>query len=611
MHLLRPLKIIDGATAGIVFNNRTAGLRMYQSYFGLTRQAFSAAPDADICAGVPTMIHAFDSLVRCLTDGRGIGIVTAPAGLGKTILCQTIAEELADSFATVLLPNVNFATRRSFLQAVLCELGQPYVRMSEQELRLELVSTVRSLRPRKIGLALLLDEAHLLSGRLLEEARTLTNLFADGIPLVRLLLSGQLPLEENLATPSLEALNQRIGCHVTLEPLTRQESAEYIAFRLNQAGADPANVFSEEALSLICHASDGVPRCLNQLCDHSLLLAFRAGERPVGPGTVRTALDDLKQLPLHWNELSGAPSPAESAVEELPVDRLTDEPVDDLETQITVEELSGNTPAVDDFPTEVFECGELAAERIEIGGDDFAPSSPADSEPGGKGVCQTGNDSLEFSTTLEIDDGADESGTFEIGAGIGVNSVPASAVESDPAESVSPAVDGFDEEAVVDLYARLDAEYAQPDRRTIADGGEEGADVEQTVDHPAVIAETSPPEQDILATVLETCDDAEQALGTRSSVSEPTTDESESSSSGEVIGGEITAESVGEAGRYGIRYEYDVVHPEPDDRLPSDTESDRENDKPLDQAAGRGSASRRRQYDELVRELRRRYRKQA
>jgi hypothetical protein len=60
------------------------------------------------------------------------------------------------------------------------------------------------------------------------------------------------------------------------------------------------DAFTEEALDLICVAGDGNCRCINLLCDHTLLLAYVAEERPATTGTVRAALEDLKGLPLQW-----------------------------------------------------------------------------------------------------------------------------------------------------------------------------------------------------------------------------------------------------------------------------------------------------------------------
>jgi type II secretory pathway predicted ATPase ExeA len=275
---------------------------MYESFFGLAKRPFTALPDPACFIPIDGIYQAYSSLAQCITDGRGIGVLTAPAGLGKTLVCQRLARELEDRFTVVFLPSTNFLTRRSLLQAILFELGHSYVRMGDQELRLVLTSVIRRLRPGSGTIALIVDEAHLLAPGLLEELRTLTNFADAGEPLVRLVISGQLSLEETLSQASLHAFNQRIGIQTTIESLTRDESAEYVTRRLTLAGANVTDVLTNEALATICEASDGSPRCLNQLCDHSLLLGYLASQKPVNHRTVYEALDDLKQLPLTWNE---------------------------------------------------------------------------------------------------------------------------------------------------------------------------------------------------------------------------------------------------------------------------------------------------------------------
>jgi type II secretory pathway predicted ATPase ExeA len=282
---------------------------MYEPFFGLGKRPFTAMPDAGCFVPIDGIYQAFSSLAQCAVDGRGIGVLAAPAGLGKSLVCQRLARELEGRFTVVYLPTGNFLTRRSLLQAVLFELGHSYVRMGDQELRLALTSVLRRLRPGRGAIALIVDEAHLLAPRMLEELRTLTNFAEGGESLLRLVVSGQLPLEETLSQPSLDAFNQRIGIQVTLQPFTREESAEYVSRRLAWAGANVTDVLTSDALATVCEASDGSPRCLNQLCDHSLLLGYLASEKPVSDQTVREALDDLKQLPLAWNEPLRRPNP--------------------------------------------------------------------------------------------------------------------------------------------------------------------------------------------------------------------------------------------------------------------------------------------------------------
>ena len=283
---------------------------MYEPFFGMERRPFSATPDPGCFFSSSELQAVLDDLTVCVERGQGIGILTAAAGIGKTLLCQRLAADLrardesSSQFECVYLSNSNFPTRRSLLQAILFEMGDEYSRRDEPELRIDLRSRLLSLQPQREALVLIVDEAHLFSDELLEELRTLSDLANEGSSLVRIVLSGQHELEERLTDRSFDALNQRISKHVFAEPLTISESVEYIEHRLGWAGSDIESVFSEQAIGIITRASGGVPRCLNQLSDHSLLLAFASDQKPVSEDTVREALEDLKQLPLHWNDVS-------------------------------------------------------------------------------------------------------------------------------------------------------------------------------------------------------------------------------------------------------------------------------------------------------------------
>jgi len=289
---------------------------MFEPFFGLRKRPFAALPDADCFVPLEGICQAFDGLFQAAAEGRGIGVLTAPAGLGKSLVCQRLARELSANFRVVLLPSGNFLTRRSLLQAILFDLGHSFVRMGDQELRLALSATLRAIRPARRGLVLIVDEAHLLAARMLEELRALLSFGEAGEPLVRLITSGQLSLEETLSRPECDAFNQRIACQVMLPLLTRQESASYLTRRLAWAGANVSEVFTRESLTAVCEAADGVPRCLHQLADHCLSIATTRTEKPITLRTVREALDHLKQLPLAWAEPTigrGATNPLEAA----------------------------------------------------------------------------------------------------------------------------------------------------------------------------------------------------------------------------------------------------------------------------------------------------------
>lgn len=278
---------------------------MYEEFFGLQRRPFSATPDAACFVPLEGAQGALDALAVSCERGQGISVLTGETGVGKTLVGLRLAFELQPTFASAFLSHAAFPTRRALLQAILFELNRPYNRMAEQELRLELMAALKTLVPQHQALVVILDEAHRLSVPVLDEVRMLTMLTNNGIPLTRVVLIGNRDLEERLADPELSAFNQRICCHVDLEPLTQAESIEYLRMCVDIAGAHPDDLFAPDAISFIAKAADGNPRCLNHLADHSLLLAFVSEQRPVTADIVRDALDDLKQLPLHWNDPVG------------------------------------------------------------------------------------------------------------------------------------------------------------------------------------------------------------------------------------------------------------------------------------------------------------------
>jgi|GEM_PF-4001174 len=285
---------------------------MYEAFFQLKRRPFASTPDPACWFHCERYQAALDELLICAEQGQGIGILVGPAGVGKTLVCERLIREIGEPFTSVLLRHATFHSRRSFLQTLLSELAQPFDKGAEQELRLALLPVLRGLGQEGRALLLVVDEAHELSEPLLEELRILSDLAEDGKPLVRLVLSGQPELEDKLAHPQLQALSQRIRAQVALSPLSTAESLDYLDYRITWAGGRLEEIIAEAALPQITRAADGIPRCLNQLCDHALLLAYVAEESPVSVDTLAHAFEDLRHLPLAWQ------APASTSRQETP-----------------------------------------------------------------------------------------------------------------------------------------------------------------------------------------------------------------------------------------------------------------------------------------------------
>jgi type II secretory pathway predicted ATPase ExeA len=165
-------------------------LAMDDAFFGLAKRPFASIPCPEQYFPAATIEAARQTLARCIRRAEGPAMVIGPAGTGKTLLCHVLAGELAAEFQVVVVTAQGLGTRRALLQAILYGLGQPYRRMDEGELRLALVDHLTSPEASPAAMALLVDEAHALPLRLVDEIRVLGHVIHGGEARVRIVLAG-------------------------------------------------------------------------------------------------------------------------------------------------------------------------------------------------------------------------------------------------------------------------------------------------------------------------------------------------------------------------------------------------------------------------------------
>lgn len=277
---------------------------MYETSFQLAQRPFAAAPTAAAYVRTATHQAAVENLVRCIERAEGVGLLVGPSGSGKSLILQLLAAGFRDKFHVAMLNSAQLCTRKALLQSILFELKLPYRDQDEGELRLSLLQHLEPREGGPFGLLLLVDEAHTMPQRLLEELRQLTNVVRGGQPRVRLILAGSGSLEERLASPKLESFQQRLATRCYLQPLNREETLQYVREQILQTGGHVDRLFSSDALEAVFTATDGIPRLINQLCDHALVLAALGGHRQLNAAGISEAWADLQQLPLPWNERS-------------------------------------------------------------------------------------------------------------------------------------------------------------------------------------------------------------------------------------------------------------------------------------------------------------------
>ena len=257
---------------------------------------FLAAPRPDFYHPARAIDAALLGIERAIRRSEGVGLIVGPPGTGKTLLLAKLAEHVRDDFDVALLSGARICTRRALWQAVLAEIGEPYRGIDAGELRIGVVERVRGLAASGSGLVILVDEAHTLPTRLLEELRLLTNI-PTPLPSVHVVLAGAREMDERLGTSRMESLAQRIGARFYLEPLDHEETMAYLRTQMKVAGLQWDAVFERGSDDAVFAATDGVPRLVNQLCDLALVQAGEAGRKRVGPADITSAWRDIQRLP--------------------------------------------------------------------------------------------------------------------------------------------------------------------------------------------------------------------------------------------------------------------------------------------------------------------------
>jgi general secretion pathway protein A len=267
---------------------------MYKKFFGLKENPFNVNPDPRYLF----LTQHTQEALACLTYGiqcrRGFLLLTGEVGTGKTTLLNKLLiwlkrQHVATSF--VFNPNLD---PPQFFDYMLADFGLNFDARQKSQMLLRLNKWLLE-RYLKGGTAVLIvDEAQNLSPEVLEEIRLLTNLETANDKLLQIVLSGQPELEEKLNRPELRQLRQRITLRSKTQPLTAEETHQYILARLRVAGANGSPMFTREAVEVVHQYSEGIPRLINLLCEQGLISAYAEQKNPVPAEIIREAAREFK-----------------------------------------------------------------------------------------------------------------------------------------------------------------------------------------------------------------------------------------------------------------------------------------------------------------------------
>jgi len=264
----------------------------YLSYLGLSEKPFGLTPDTDFYFESETHKEALEHLRFFLEQVEGIALIYGEVGSGKTILSRMFLNSLDEErYNTVLILNPIMG-EEEFIKEIMNELGILGDDSSKKNLLDNLSNFLIDEHKKGKDTILVIDESQVLSARLLELIRILSNIETEKEKIIHTVLFAKTEFMDTLHTPEMKNLSQRVTVVYKLKNFSEKETMAYITFRLYKAGSKGSLHFSDTAVRIIQKASQGCPRLINMICDRCLLVLYSQSKNIVTEQIVESVLND-------------------------------------------------------------------------------------------------------------------------------------------------------------------------------------------------------------------------------------------------------------------------------------------------------------------------------
>ncbi len=245
---------------------------MYLYHYGIYKKPFQISVDPSFLWMSEKHKEALAMLRYGILDNRGFIALTGDVGTGKTTLINALISSLESDVLVANITNPSLKRTEFFNHlATMYRLGKTFSDKSNFLFAFQsfLEKTYREGRQ----VLLIIDEAQRLTRDMLEEIRLLSNIELQNVKLLNVFFVGQDEFSEMLNRDEHRALRQRMTIQFHLEPLSKDETSEYILHRLEVSGTKN-EIFTQSAIQEIHTFSEGYPRVINIICDHAMLTGY-------------------------------------------------------------------------------------------------------------------------------------------------------------------------------------------------------------------------------------------------------------------------------------------------------------------------------------------------
>lgn len=269
---------------------------MYTSFYNLNRKPFQISSDPAFMWFGEKHREALATLKYGILDNKGFLLLTGDVGTGKTTLINALIQSLANDIICASVPDPGLE-KLEFFNYIAAAFGINREFSTKGSFLAHFKKFLIETNEDNKKVLLIIDEAQLLTQEMLEEIRLLSNIEKIDAKLINIFFIGQNEFNEILNREQNRAVRQRLTLNYNIDPLTPDETGEYIKHRLSVAGTT-APIFNTPAIQEVFMYSGGFPRRINVICDHSLLSGYVKEQKIINDAIVKECARELK-IPAH------------------------------------------------------------------------------------------------------------------------------------------------------------------------------------------------------------------------------------------------------------------------------------------------------------------------
>lgn len=229
---------------------------------------------------------------------RGASLVLGDVGTGKTTLARKLFNVFQDrskyEFSMILDPGLE--SEEDFL-ASLADVFEIRIENPNAYSMRKAIETYLFQKGVSEGktVILLIDEAQKLNPQSIEVLRTMLNYETNKYKLLQLVLFAQTEFMPQVK--EIRNFWDRLSLKYVLNPLSLKETKELIIYRLKQAGyRGGLTLFSDQAVDMIFHHTEGCPRRIMMLCHNALENLIVKNRPSVDAETIRELITEEARI---------------------------------------------------------------------------------------------------------------------------------------------------------------------------------------------------------------------------------------------------------------------------------------------------------------------------